>query len=700
MYGNLLLALIAGSLLLGGEASTAEWHVADQPDLETQLANAPTLDPERLAVPAQGVTSWTFQLVPNPDGKTYDALQWYFKTYSGPTWLYACDLATGEVKKQRFPDRRQIHMHGGLLAPDGKYYIVTPDWNAGMNLFVYDPTTNLLEDRGIFVPNLVGETRRLVLGPDGLIYGTGSYREPRKAGAYCYDWKTGKVVHDYGPIGPDHAPHGAWGYYIGVDGQYIYVASGKIPWYLVAVNIKTGEETLLAQTKAGGNMSLSPMNGGARVTVQNEPEAKQEHFWLYHGKMIPKTDNKPPWSPFQTPWDKAPPGPEVYRGQVDPVDGKAYLWWRSADDAARAPKPMPDETKPEDLGWKRLELRDVETYPLAIHRLVPLPDGRLFGTAQAYIGRFLFDPKTGKGRPLGNGGPSIYALAVHGERLYWSGYAGGPVDEFDPARPWTLLRGGPPGHEPPDIKSAESNPRRVVDSLHGKTRVKKMFSAAIGADGCLYFGGAGIRDYSGGSLGWFDPESGEYDGVWRPFSGYRIYWVTSALDGRYIVASTKTATDELNGDVRPESAKLFVWDTAEKKIVRDFVPVPKATKAGPVIEVTHGRLLGMTEDPDVENGGLLLGVDVRTGAVLFTKKLPDTLRFRWGHGTTHWDYVKGPDGNVYTYLGNVLVRIRPADASVEVLGRPGRVGRLCFSGNDLYLAGDEPVRRLADIAAN
>ncbi len=699
MNRHLLLMLLAGFVILGEEVVAADWRVADQPDLEEQLANAPTLEPERLAAPARGVTSWTFQLIPNPDGKTYDALQWYFKTYSGPTWLYACDLATGEVKKQRFPDRRQIHMHGGLLAPDGKYYIVTPDWNAGMNLFVYDPATNLLEDRGIFVPDLVGETRRLVLGPDGLIYGTGNYREPRKAGAYCYDWKTGKVVRDYGPIGPDHAPHGAWGYYIGVDDQYIYVASGKIPWYLVAVNIKTGKESLLAQTKAGGNMTLSPMNGGARVTVQNEPEAKQEHFWLYHGKMIPKTDNNPPWTPFQSQWDKAPPRPEVYRGQVDPVDGKAHLWWRSAEDRIQAPKPAPADAKPEDLGWKRLELPDVETYPLAIHRLIPLPDGRLFGTAQAYIGRFLFDPKTGEGIPLGSGGPSIYALAVHGERLYWSGYAGGPVDEFDPARPWTLLKGGPPGHEPPDIKSNESNPRRVVDSLHGKTRVKKMFSAAIGADGCLYFGGAGIRDYSGGSFGWFDPESGEYDGLWRPFSGYRVYWVTSALDGRYIVASTKTATDELNGDVRPDSAKLFVWDTAEKKIVRDFVPVPNASKAGPVVEVAPGRLLGTTEDPEVENGGLLYGVDVHTGAVLFTKKLPDTLRFRWGHGTTHWDYVKGPDGNVYTYLGNVLVRIRPADANVEVLGRPGRVGRFCFAGDDLYLAGDEPVRRLAGIAA-
>ena len=93
------------------------------------------------------------------------------------------------------------------------------------------------------------------------------------------------------------------------------------------VNIKTGEEKLLAQTKAGGNISISPLCGGARVSVQKEPGTASEQAWLYHGRMIPRADNNPPWQSFPSPWDKAPPKPEVYRGQVDPVDGKAYLWY-------------------------------------------------------------------------------------------------------------------------------------------------------------------------------------------------------------------------------------------------------------------------------------------------------------------------------------------------------------------------------------
>ena len=697
MVGNALAALLL-ALAFYGFAVADGWQTVDQPGLKDELAAAPTLEPEALAAPARGVTSWAFQLIPNPDGETYDALQWYFKTYNGPTWLYVCDLGTGEVTKQRFPDRRQIHLHGGMLAPDGKYYIVTSDWSAGMNLFVYDPASNLLEDRGIIVPDLVGEARRLALGPDGRIYGTGNYRNPNKAGAYCFDWRTGEVVRDYGPVGPDHAPHGAWGYWIGVDDQFIYIASGKIPWYLVSINIESGEQKVLAQTKPGGNMSVSPMNGGARAMVQLEPGAEKTYYWLYHGEMLPKTDDTPPWTPFKSPWDLAPPRPEVYRGQVDPVDDRAFIWWRSAEDVAKAPKPPPAHAKPEDLGWQRIELPGVETYPLAIHRLIPLPDGRLFGTAQAYSGRFLFDPATGEGIPLGNGGPSIYALAVHGDELYWSGYPSGPVDVFDPSLPWTVLKGGPPGQDPPRIDSPASNPHRMA-TLFNQTRVKKMFSAALGADGRIYFGGAGIRDYAGGSLGWLDPASGEHDGLWRPFSGYRIYWLTPALDGRYIVASTRTATDELNDDVRPDSAKLFVWDTQTMQIAREIVPVPNAPKAGPLVEVSPGLCLGTTEDPDVEGGGILYGVDIRSGEVLFTRKLPDTLRFAWTGGTDHWDYIRGPDGRVYTYLGDVLVRIHPDDTRVEVLGRLSPPGRMCFAGDDLYLAGDLPIRRIAEIAA-
>ena len=251
-----------------GVTASAKWTVAEQPDLGEQLAKAQPLAVEELAQGPRDVTSWTFMLAPNPDGKTWDALQWYFRSYGGPTWLYACDLGTGEVKKQRFPDRRQIHMCGSLIAPDGKLYITTPDWQKGMELYVYDAATNTLEERGVIAPGCAGERRDLALGPDGRIYGTGSYSEEKKAGAYVIDPRTGEV-RDYGPVGPSHAPYGAWGYFIGVCDTHIYVSSGKIPWYLVAVEIKTGTQQVLLQTPVGGEnlISVSPLEGGALAVM-------------------------------------------------------------------------------------------------------------------------------------------------------------------------------------------------------------------------------------------------------------------------------------------------------------------------------------------------------------------------------------------------------------------------------------------------
>lgn len=77
--------------------------------------------------------------------------------------------------------------------------------------------------------------------------------------------------------------------------------------------------------------------------------------------------------------------------------------------------------------------------------------------------------------------------------------------------------------------------------------------------------------------------------------------------------------------------------------------------------------------------GLLYGLDVASGATLFTKNLPwPVLIDDYG---PHWvdpsyEYlglVPGPDGFFWTYLRNVLVRIDPKDATVDILERSLRL---------------------------
>ena len=510
-------------------------------------------------------------MVPNPDGKSWDVLQLYFKEYYGPTWLYVFDLGTGQVKSQRLPDQFQFYLSGRALGLDGKYYIATPyrrTWN--MHLFVYDPATNILEERGEIVPGLGGEVRPLAVGRDGRIYGTGT--RGNRVGLYVYDPELRKVVKDFGPIGPSH-PNGAWSRYVmGVDDTHAYIASGMIPaWYLVAVNLQTGEEQVLLESPTERVIDIVESFPGAWAIVPQPRGEPRKEYWLYRGQAIEKTGDTPPWEPQDSPWEKgANSKPQVYFDQIDPdADGNATLWYRSQEDAAQAKavKPASRESAaalPEDLGWKSIHVTGVETYPHRITPMVRLPDGQLYGTGDDYVGIFAFDPQNGRSTVLGpRPGHAPYTHIVCGGKLYSSGYPGGQLFVYDPQRPWTFAKGGPPGRSSPNENHPASNPRRLGEFRD--TRVAIMHSSALGADGKIYFGGFGERSYTGGGLGWYDPKTEKLDGVWRPLSGYAVHYITPVLGGRLIAISTSRAPDELNNDQAPEEAKLFLFDVAQAR---------------------------------------------------------------------------------------------------------------------------------------
>jgi hypothetical protein len=331
--------------------------------------------------------------------------------------------------------------------------------------------------------------------------------------------------------------------------------------------------------------------------------------------------------------------------------------------------------------------------------MVALRDGRLFGVA-GYTGRFLFDPKTGKATEAGViGGQSIYPMLEHQGKVYWSGYPSAQIFSYDPNRPWTLGFEGPPGSpRPPDETEPHSNPRRVHRHQflpYEKTRVKKMLSGTVAGDGRVYFGGKGQRDYDGGGLSWYDPHSGEIGGMWEPFVNRDIGWVTTARDSRYVVIGTAPSNDP---PADSKGGRTYLYDTRERKLAGFFEAIPGAWKTGPMLEVAPGRLLGETHDPATgDKTGILFGVEVPSGKVLFTKPVPATVPFNWAQGTDKWDFRLGPDGFVWTFLGNVLVRIDPRDARVYVLGKVDPAGEIVFLGRDLYLTGSTQLRRLKGI---
>jgi hypothetical protein len=388
-------------------------------------------------------------------------------------------------------------------------------------------------------------------------------------------------------------------------------------------------------------------------------------------------DDSCPWPrDVQSPYQRigGSQAPEVFDGQLYPDEkDRSTVWWRS------------EKGKGE---WRPIYIEGVEKHPISIHRILALPDGRLFGAGFAYQGRFILDTKTGKTTQVGaQGGDSIYGITEFGGKVYWSGYPSAPIFVYDPHKPWTVRLPGPPDRpQPIEISAPESNPRRVhadQQIVFRKTRVKKMLSATPADDGKIYFGGRGQRDYSGGGLSWYDPKTGDIGGMWEPFENNAIGWVTTALDGRYVVIAT-------------EGGKTFVYDTKQAKIANSFEIVPGASKSGPLLEVAPGRMLGVTHDPKNPGAGIIYAVDVPSGKVAFLKPIPYTVPFNWEQGTDKYDFRLGPDGFVWTMLGVdkdvVLVRIDPRDATVNVVGKIGTGGHAAFVGNDLYLAGTEQMR--------
>jgi hypothetical protein len=140
--------------------------------------------------------------------------------------------------------------------------------------------------------------------------------------------------------------------------------------------------------------------------------------------------------------------------------------------------------------------------------------------------------------------------------------------------------------------------------------------------------------------------------------------------------------------------------------VREIAPIAKARTTGLILEVAPGRLLGLTPNREHPNRSILYGTDVTTGEVVFTKELPSPVSTDayWPHWVDpsyeYHAFTLGPDGFVWTYLKDVLVRIDPKDASVHVVGRIDPVGWPTFVGRDVYLSGSEQLRRIRNLATS
>jgi hypothetical protein len=667
----------------------------EQPDLKASIEGAKALTLEDVCVPIKSTTVGEMMRAPNPDGKTVDLLQWYYRAYAGPTTCFAVDTGTGEVKKIDFPDNLQIHICGKVVGKDGKLYITTPWWyrseRKGMELFVYDPATNTLTQKGVIAPKLGYENRPMVIGTNGRIYGASSYPDPAQAGAYEINTDTGETT-DFGPIGPQYKGVGCWLSSVAADDRYIYVATRNEPKYITAFDRETRtSKVLVTAANIGGSTGVNQLRYGCEASAEKivGPDGQTiegaKQYWLYKGEAIEKktAGEKPPWQEpaEQKPWVTWPTGLEVDNSLVDPgPDGTAEIWYRIGGQTP-GPAPKPDATR-EELGWKVARYQ-VPTYPMNTHHIIDMPDGRIFGTAGAYQGNFIYDPAANKATHLGRIYLSQYSSLYHDGKVYLSGYPSSPLFIFDLAKPWTANKPVGPGGRVVGERDANSNPRLRIN-LREFAGTHEMTTCCVGADGRVYFGGTWIRDGSGGGFAWWDSKAQKGGGFWKELSPYRVTSIAPAMDGKQIVISTVAVNDTVLKKPTSEQGKLFVFDCATEKIVKEIEPFAKVKSTGMVAGAGGSRVIGMIADPGNKDASILYGVDVATGEVAFKKTIPFSVTAR--------DFKPGPDGRVWTTIGGALVRISPADASVDVVGKGGSAN-FAFSGGDVYFSGTDALRR-------
>ena len=649
-------------------------------------------------------------VVPRADGNLTALFFYSFPDEAKrPEEVVYADLVTGKVRTESLPagiGNPWPHLWG----PDGRLYLGL--WGPA-TLLRYDPAKDKVETFGVIEPD-GSSVPILVIGTDEKIYALCS----AKAHVFSFDPKDDVVVR-YGAQGPKRNYPIAYRGSLGVDDEYIYSTFGNIPneTFTVAMKKATREWKLIE-----GIQGAQIMQGRLGVTAVLD----KKEYWLYQGQAIPKQakdvvspsperdvvaarkaspqgqaipkqaqDEKPPWPERPLAERRAPPAAkgkfETLPNSVDTqADGRTRIWYRLAPKEA----------------WRALEFQG-KPEAMFLRSIGVLSDGRLFATT-TYNGIYAYDPKAGRLEHQGIMPCSNYAARVVGGRVYLVSYPGGSsLFVWDPARPWTIDR-ATPDRAVPAINAAVSNPRQLPVLIHGVKDAPLGFQhpwfMAHGMDHALYVAIHGERYNVGSLIAWRELDTGESGFLRKSFEQYDPDGLCPALDGSKLVYGTR-AIEGLKGEPKPASGRLFVIDVATRKVDWTLDPFPGVDSAGMPIEGKPGEVIVaalkkgtweherklLHEAQETEAVSVLYKVDLKTRAVTRSVEVSGFLA---GRREYYWlvEMAKGPDGMIYTFHNDTLVRIDPDTLAITAISKVGAIGRFAFAGKDIYLSGTSHLR--------
>jgi len=322
-----------------------------------------------------------------------------------------------------------------LRAPNGRIFF--PE--AVNYLMYYDPADEMVHQLGPVVDTAHGRIDDIfynaVFGPDENLYmGTQSQQLPMVCSVD--PTTTPPTIRIIEHVGRTRISSLSYAYYLQADTvtakKTLYAAVGKDPWELVAIDITTGDQTVLKSIPATGNIAFVTGREDAKYgivckcdTDLHNPDNVTTQLWCVDLTTYEYTAGyDPKHLPFTTRNVTPVSNPIISPPQVDYSSGIGLVRWRPNG-----------STGP----WKSVPYKVNNAAPVKIESLLPLPDGTVLGNVEQYLGFFHYDPAksstTWYGEWAGglSGGPR---LVVNGT-VWMAGYPNGTLYSYDPARPWS-----------------------------------------------------------------------------------------------------------------------------------------------------------------------------------------------------------------------------------------------------------------------
>ena len=663
-------ALIASLCLISAALAQQEAKPAEA----IELLGFHTATPLKLEPVGQSsVKAWQRALAPGRanDASPWKQLIWFKKDArtAQKSYFAAVDFEKGTLKE--LPTMVPAMEPWESIWVGGKYYLGT---NLPARLTVFDPVAETLTDLGKCFSGDSLTCYRVAVSPDGMIVlggGTGS-------DVSLYDPKANTFTH-YGQVASKPGG-GTYAYYLSADEKYIYVAvRSSDPWELTRVDRATKERKVLVTAPTQAHMSI---NGN---TAEVSGQGAKKWYTLADGQATERPAADRP-KPLALPgpgftgtapkiaFDLSPivTGEEALTVHIQTPDGKE---WREA----------------------RLPLR-LDTGNLA--GLVAMDDGRLVGLPGAYFAMIIVDPATGATQRV----PmqvSMYGMLPVGQRIFISGYPSGRTMVFDTTKPVTWEEDLPnrPGVKATDLAA---NPKlvRYFGQDTGGAHIGMLLTK--GVDGNVYMIARRHRYFFGFALLWFNPEPNEQGELVSTvfddqgaFSHLQISAMRSVEGGKQLLIATEIQQNkQLPGDP-PQTAPIFLFDVAEKKIVAKYEPLPGAKKISVAMMSGPDTIVGSADSYVKPGSGTLFRYNLREG------KLEQTRHVNW---TLGGNLALQPDGKLWgsVLYGNfsVIFTVDPKDLSTKGLARTAdaRSVNLCFHQGGLYLSGYPTIMKVLNIA--